>query len=139
MRLLYLAAPYTHQSPVVREWREESTTSTAAIIMRLTGQAVYSPLTHGHRIAPYLPNELVLDHEFWMQQCLPLLRMADELLVLPLEGWRESAGVRKEISVAQACLIPVNFLDLGHSDLFDFPPPAELNERGWAVSEIAFY
>jgi len=139
MKLLYLAAPYSHQSAAVREWREGLSTSTAALIMQITGQTVYSPLTHGHRIAPHLPNELLLDHEFWMRQCLPILRMADELLVLPLEGWRESAGVRKEISVAQACLIPVNFLDLGPSDMFDCPQPAELEANGWGISDIDFY
>lgn len=102
--IIYLSAPYTDPDRSVMERR-------AAIINRATallleqGHIVYSPVTHGAAVAPYLSGER--SHIWWMRQCIALLdALATQknfvLWVLPLPGWRNSRGVAMEISWAQA-------------------------------------
>lgn len=93
---VYLACPYTSPSPEESERRMEAASVQAAELMR-EGYAVFSPITHGHKIADYLPDALVMDHDFWMRQCIPFLSMCDIVAVLCLPGWNTSMGVQREI------------------------------------------
>jgi hypothetical protein len=63
------------------------------------GLTVIAPIAHSHPIADFLPI-VRCDHDFWMSQDLPLLRAADSVAVLILEGWRESRGVTRELEFA---------------------------------------
>ena len=98
---VYLACPYTHPDQAVQLERVELASIVAARIM-LNGFAVYSPITHGHVIAQHLPRSAETGHEFWMDQCLPLVAKADALIVLPMAGWRKSSGVGDEMAFAAA-------------------------------------
>jgi hypothetical protein len=54
--MIYLASPYSHPDPAVREARFREACRAAAKLMRL-GQPAFSPIVHGHPIAVYgLPN-----------------------------------------------------------------------------------
>jgi len=126
MSYVYLAGPYTHQDPNVRQARVERVTQTAAWLSR--HNAVYSPLTHGHALAEALPREAVHDHAFWMRQCFPLLRPASALYVLPLEGWAESKGLRAEMDFAEVLRIPIVFLSSSHPEILE-PRQADIPVR----------
>lgn len=106
----YLASPYSHPDADVRHQRFVAACETAARMMAQERIAVFSPVAHGHPIADHgrLP---AMDHVFWMEQCLPFIGMADELVVLKLDGWDESAGVRSEIQQAGVMRIPVRFIE----------------------------
>ena len=97
---IYLACPYTSQDPEIRQTRVEVASITAALLAE-SGKAVYSPITHGHPMSQHLRPSALTDHEFWMKQCLPILAAADELWLLPLDGWQQSRGVQEELAFAQ--------------------------------------
>ena len=106
MQSVYLAAPYTSPDPEVSRDRVEIASIIAASLMR-EGYTTFSPITHGHNIADHLPAKLAASHEFWMHQCLPILANCDWLIIVPLEGWRESKGIAEEIAFAQASRKPI--------------------------------
>jgi len=137
MRLTYLGCPYSHPHPTTRQERVDDATFTAARIA-ISGESVFSPITHGHEMARYLPMRNLMDHEFWMAQCLPILRVCDQLLVLPLEGWRSSRGLAQEMQMARACMIPINFIDLPviRGRKLDFPSHEELLENNWGLYDV---
>lgn len=118
--MIYLASPYTHPDPAVREDRVLMTALHAADLMR-SGQAVFAPIVHGHTItrrwAELHPDHVrerdggidleKVEHGFWMNQCMAMLRHADRVIVLKLAGWNESRGITLELDVARQLGIPV--------------------------------
>lgn len=107
--IVYLAAPYTHSDEDVRLLRFDDACRAAAWAMS-QGHTCFSPISHSHPIADHLPDELLLDHQFWMDQDLPLLRVANEVWVYMGEGWDKSKGMAREIREAEALGIPVRYV-----------------------------
>ena len=99
MSFVYLAAPYSHENPAVRELRYQMINAFAARVMA-AGHAVFSPISQSHEIARYMDDRYALDHDFWMGMDLPVLAQAGIVYVLMLDGWRQSRGVRTEIARA---------------------------------------
>ena len=119
--IVYLATPYSHPRPDFRENRFEIANYVAAWAMA-QGHTVFSPISHSHPIAKNLPDELLLDHEFWMRQDLPILRMCDELWVYPNDAADVSRGVAAEIAEATAKGIPVRYV--GPKEITPILPPS---------------
>jgi hypothetical protein len=67
----------------------------------------YSPIVHGHDIAT--THDLPTDWLFWQKQCLAMLRKADKMIVLKLDGWDSSIGVKAEIDFCETCGIDVEY------------------------------
>lgn len=109
LSFIYLASPYSHADPAVMVARYEAACKRAAELMTY-GHAVFSPIAHSHPIADHLPPDARTSFEFWMTQDLPLLRYAKELVVLCLDGWKESRGVTREIEFAKALDIPIRYI-----------------------------
>ena len=97
MRKIYLAAPYSHPDLQIREIRVQQVSRAAAQLMR-DGHCVFSPLSHSHPIANHIGNHL--EHDFWLNQCLPFIPWCDELWVMQLDGWEDSRGIEMEIEAA---------------------------------------
>lgn len=106
---IYLASPYSHPDSRVRACRYWEILNHAADIMA-TGRSVYSPIVHGHNVAELLHDDLLLDHEFWLKQCTPMLEAAAELWVMQLDGWAISKGIAKEIQIARSREIPIKYI-----------------------------
>ena len=105
--MLYLAAPYTHADPNIRRARAHCiTVLTGELMRRITYDWFFSPIVQGHSVAQHLPPEVREDHDFWMRQCLPMLKVCDWLIVLPIHGWRESRGIAEEMAFAEVNRIP---------------------------------
>lgn len=104
--LIYLAGPYSHPDADVRQQRFVEHCIAAAKLADLDRCAVFAPVVHGHALCD-VGGLVRLDHAFWMRQCLPFLERADVLVLLTLDGWRESQGTRAEIELAEQLEIPV--------------------------------
>ena len=104
--MIYLAGPYSHTDPDVRQQRFVEHCIAGAKLADLDRWPVFSPIAHGHALCD-VGGLSRLDHEFWMRQCLPFLRNSDALVVLTIDGWRESKGTKAEAEEAEACGIPV--------------------------------
>lgn len=110
MTFAYLASPYTHPDPHVMHLRYHAACKAAAALMA-QGKVVFSPIAHSHPICDHLPDDKRTDFDFWMAQDLPVLRAADELVVLKLPGWGMSRGVHREIQEATDMGKPVTYLE----------------------------
>lgn len=104
---VYLASPYTHPDPFVREARFKAACKAAADLM-LAGEIVFCPIAHSH------PIDLCFGEpgsgEFWKRQDHPFLAGAVKVKVLCLRGWDDSHGVMAEIAYARDHNIPVEFI-----------------------------
>jgi len=108
MSLTYLASPYTHPDPKVREERYVLACKKAAELM-LAGKVIFCPIAHSHPIAEQMPEGKAVDGAFWKHQDEPYMAMCDELIVYMLPGWDKSSGIAHEIALAQDRLIPISY------------------------------
>lgn len=108
---VYLGQPYSHPDPSVREGRFKAGCAKAASLMK-QGYTVFSPIAHSHPVASHLPDELLMNHRFWMKQDLPILSWADKLIVLTLDGWQYSKGLAEERKFAEENGIEIEFHDM---------------------------
>lgn len=92
--MIYLASPYSHQDPFVRETRYLAVAKKVIEYLQ-ADKFVYSPIVHCHELQKIVP--IGTDFNFWRSYNLHMLDLASELHVLNLEGWAESIGVSGEI------------------------------------------
>jgi hypothetical protein len=122
---IYLATPYTHTDPDIREFRFHEINVVAAHIMK-SGIYVFSPISHTHPIA--VAGDLPIDWSYWENYDRTFLEWCDELWVYCSEGWEESKGVRVEIEVAKEMEKPVRFIDHEYMKTGKFLDPKALGE-----------
>lgn len=99
-KLIYLASPYSHPSPAIRQQRFEAACAAAATLMK-SGYLVFSPIAHSHPIAKCLGRECELDFNLWLDLDKRILPICDILAILTIEGWQSSRGVRAEVEMAR--------------------------------------
>ena len=108
-KLVYLASPYSHPDPAVREWRyQQAIRATAYLIRR--GLVPFSPIVHSHPMA-CLGGDLAGDWSFWRRQDEMFMDACGAIVVLMLPGWRESAGVKAEIEYMGNKRRQIEYLD----------------------------
>ena len=100
--MIYLASPYNHEDPAVREERFLAACRVAAKLMRNEFN-VFSPIAHSHPVAVHGGLDAV-DHDFWMRRDLPMLRRCGAIMVLCMDGWEQSRGMAREIEEADKLL-----------------------------------
>lgn len=96
--LVYLAGPYAHESKAVMEMRFNYYTALAGDLMK-DGIEVYSPITHNHPIA--CAQEMPRTWDFWAKYDLRMLSRCKVMLVIMLDGWQSSTGVKAETEFAK--------------------------------------
>lgn len=111
---IYLALPYSHNDPQVREARYRTATSIAAYLMK-QGATVFSPITYGHQICQY-----GIDTSFkrWAELDYPMISWADEFWLLELDGHDISFGVQEELK--QAMLVGTKIVRISQQDISNF-------------------
>jgi hypothetical protein len=135
--LTYLAQPYWHSNPLVRQQRVEIGAAAAAFLMQ-GGWRVFAPVQQGDTVRHYLPSVFVHDHRFWMEQDLPMLEALGHLHLLPLPGWRESRGLAEELKLCRDSNIPVRVLQSAQRDTtLENIQDQEIAYNNWAVSFLA--
>lgn len=106
---IYLASPYSHPDPFVRELRYlEVLRETAQMLKH--GLHVYSPIVHCHELAKV--ENMPKDAEFWKKYNFVMLAGAEVVYVLTLDGWDKSVGVAGEIEEAHRIHIGVVYLSI---------------------------
>jgi hypothetical protein len=105
--LIYLATPYSHPDPAMREGRYLMACKAASALLQ-QGLHVFSPIAHTHQIAQYgLPT----GWDFWESYDRLYLDRCDALYVLKMDGWEESVGVQAEIRIMEEMGKPVTYLE----------------------------
>ncbi|HET8688460.1 MAG TPA: DUF1937 family protein [Methanosarcina sp.] len=107
---VYVAAPYTHDVEDVVLERIELIYNAMAFLSKERGLHVTTPLFM-HELC--LRRPMPGDYAFWQTYCLNLLKRCDRLIVLKLEGWEESKGVKEEIRYCIENNIPYEFFEVG--------------------------
>ncbi len=140
MHIAYLASPYSHPDPKIKQQRLIIVNRIVFSLMR-KGILVYSPLTHN------IPIDQLGIHGNWITWKdfdHEMLSRCDRLIVLKLEGWEESKGVAAEIAKAKEIDIPIEWMECPADILLEIPsdhhPLKELikrlqtiyGERDWA-------
>ena len=112
--LIYLAAPYSSNNrltPLIRV----GLATRAAAYLRAAGYEVFNPIGHGHSICQYAVRYgLIVDTDCaaWQGVNNAMIRASSGLVVLMLDGWQESVGIKKELALARKLGIPVTYLTL---------------------------
>ncbi len=107
--MIYLASPYTHPDPVVREARFRAVCRQTAAMLR-SGIQVFSPIAYTHAL---VEHGLPVEWAFWEEFDRAFLKRSWEVWVLKLDGWQESVGVQAEIRLARKLGKPVVFVEVG--------------------------
>lgn len=104
----YLATVYSKHRLGLDAAASEAAEFAAAFA--LAGVCVYSPIVNSHEIA--LEGGIdPLDLEFWLAFDGPFMDAARGLIVVKMEGWRESKGIQNEVSVFNAAGKPIHEWD----------------------------
>lgn len=106
--LIYLASPYSHPDPVVRQMRSEAVCKVAGKLFR-DGLMVFCPIAHSHPICVY--GECSGGFDFWEAYDRLMLSKCSALYVCCLQGWDASIGVQAEIEFAKELGLPITFVD----------------------------
>jgi hypothetical protein len=113
-KLIYLSAPYT-TPPGTPEERAKAITAATAIIMKIVGVHVFSPITHNHPLnVEWGTNP---GWGFWSEYDSKMLSVCDEVWVLELENWRASRGVAFEIDLAQKLGKPIQYVAINYGSM----------------------
>ena len=108
--MIYLASPYSHPDSAVMDSRHNEACKACAIMMN-AGLVVYSPIAHCHFIA--VRYGLPRVWSFWKRFDTEMISKADEVLVLQLEGWQDSEGIKAEVAIAEELGITVRYTTPG--------------------------
>lgn len=102
--MIYLASPYSDSDPMIMERRYNQAASfTAGALKR--GFLIFSPIVHCHVIANRfgLPKSI----SFWRDYNTGMLRIAERLWILKIDGWQRSEGVEFELHLASSLNLPI--------------------------------
>lgn len=97
-KLIYIGSPYTHEDPGIMELRYQKVLKATADLLK-EGYHVVSPVVHCHPLA--LKFTLPPHFDFWREYNLKILSKCDILLVLNMEGYLYSKGLKGEYDFAQ--------------------------------------
>ncbi len=98
MRKIFLACPYGHDDNDVVEKRFQIANAVSAQMIR-SGAVVFSQVSMSHPINACMKD---LDRASigatWAPVDAAFMEMMNELVILDIEGWDKSAGIKREIA-----------------------------------------
>lgn len=107
--MIYLASPYSHPDPAIRQQRYEQVCQAAAAMIR-NGWIIFSPIAHSHGMVAY---DVPGDWEHWQEVDQSYIALCERLVVLKIDGWEESKGVAAEIAFAVDIGMAVSYVEAG--------------------------
>lgn len=106
----YLASPYTHKDPDIRQKRFDDTCR-AVLHLVQSGLLVYSPIVASVPIANLTDDPYYTTWGFWKEYDESFMYRCDHLLILTLDGWQFSEGMKEEIKIANHWNMPMSHVD----------------------------
>lgn len=94
----YLAIPYSSDDASVMDFRAEVSDIVCADLMN-KGRLVYAPISSCHHIAK--KHGLPRDWKFWRRLDREFIKMCGKIIVITLDGWKNSTGTQAEILLAK--------------------------------------
>ena len=104
--MIYLASPYSHINPAVREERFLQVRFVTVAMLR-AGQPVFSPIVYGKD----LEKQIGYTFENWQILNDAMIKACEVMFVLCLDGWKESRGVAHEIKLARSLGKAIAYID----------------------------
>jgi len=104
----YLAIPYSDKSESVMDYRAEVSDLICAEFMN-QGRIIFAPISSCHHIAKRY--SLPRTWDFWQHLDEEFVKICKSVIVVMLDGWDKSTGVKAEIELADKYGIPVKYLD----------------------------
>lgn len=106
--LEYLAIPYSHEDESVMQWRAEVSDF---IFSKLSnqGRKIYAPISSCHHVAK--KYGMPRNWEFWEALDREFIKVCKRIVVIQLEGWETSTGVKAELKLAEQYGVEIEFLD----------------------------
>lgn len=105
--LIYIASPYYSPDSGITQRRMEK-------IYEIMGEYIKRG---EHVISPLSMHEVVIRHNldgtyaYWGKYCLNILNRCDKMVVLCMDGWKESKGLADEIRFCTENNIPIEYLE----------------------------
>lgn len=96
---LYIASPYTHDDPMIRQRRYEKALDFTAWLAKTYRMWGFSPIVHSHWMTVNLDMPVPID--FWADWDRCMIRTSVGLVVLQIDGWGISKGIDIEIAYAR--------------------------------------
>lgn len=93
--LIYLASPFSHINPAVRQHRFEQARRFTIEGLR-AGHAIFSPIVYGMD----MEKEIGTAFEPWQALNDSMILASEQVWCLCLDGWSDSRGVRHELEFA---------------------------------------
>lgn len=106
--MIYIAGPYSNP-PELRKLRFEQLSRAAAEYVR-AGHYVYCGIAHAHPIDLHL-QDLQLTSDFWCALDRRFMAVCDRCVVIQLDGWECSSGVKQEVAWFKERSRPVEFVE----------------------------
>lgn len=104
---VYLASPYSHPDSEMRKARFIGVCIAAGALMK-KGMVLFSPIAHTYPIE--IHGGLPGNWDFWEKYDRYFVENAQSVLVLTLDGYKESKGVNAEIKIAEERGIEVSYI-----------------------------
>ncbi|WP_339347331.1 DUF1937 family protein [uncultured Sphingomonas sp.] len=115
--MIYLSVPYSSPDSNIRADRVARVRREMARMMA-QGHLTVCPVAMNHEAIEQLADAGDPGGSYWRQLEAGLAAVCDELVVVAVEGWRESRGVQREIALFKDQAKPVRLLQA------DAEPPA---------------
>ena len=107
--MIYIATPYSHSCPEIRDIRFKQACIIAGQLIQ-EGHRVFSPIIACHPIARYF--DLPYDHVWWQRVDEIFMSMCTVIYVIKYSGWEDSNGISSEIYLANQLGLPVFYVEI---------------------------
>lgn len=126
-RLYYLGQPYGHRDDNVLQMRYKIALLTTMELMN-QGHHIYSPIVHNHDVIKSGGPESGWHGSFWKDYDLNVLSRCDGLIVMCIQGWKESVGLTHEIKFAKESGIAIYYHErsMGRTSISPIQPDMTL-------------
>ena len=133
--MIYLSVPYSSLDPNIRADRVARVRHVMAAMMA-QGHLTVCPVAMNHEAIEQLADGMGPRGSYWQRLEAALATVCDELVVVAVDGWRESRGVQREIALFEEQSKPVRLLQadaeptaLGRPEELASPSSAVESER----------
>lgn len=110
MSYWYLGSPYSKYEKGLDQAHIDVCKEAARYI--LAGIPVYSPIALSHPVAVHGDID-PLDHSIWIPADRPMMDAALGLVVLKMDGWEDSFGLKYEVRVFSDAGKPIIYAEVG--------------------------